>query len=278
MNRQMLTPYGLKFNPFSTQIPVEALWNSPVIDQFCWRLEQQLGEGGFALISGVSGSGKSATLRLLQNRLAKAREVAVGVLSRPQASLADFYRELGDLFGVPLRPHNRWASAKALRDRWLQHIDTTLVRPVLLVDEAQEMHAAVLSELRLLTSAELDSRSILTVVLAGDDRLCARLETPDLLPLASRIRTRLRTEALPAADLLKGLQHLLAAAGNARLLTAGLQQTLCEHAAGNPRLLMNMANDLLVTACNRKLETLDDQLYLQVFAPEPKPAQRRLRT
>ena len=277
MNRQMLTPYSLKFNPFFTQIPVEALWNSPVIDQFCWRLEQQLGEGGFALISGVSGSGKSATLRLLQSRLAKAREVAVGVLSRPQASLADFYRELGDLFGVPLRPHNRWASAKALRDRWLQHIDTALVRPVLLVDEAQEMHAAVLSELRLLTSAELESRSILTVVLAGDDRLCARLETPDLLPLASRIRTRLRTESLPAADLLKGLQHLLAAAGNARLMTAGLQQTLCEHAAGNLRLLMNMANDLLVTACNQKLETLDDQLYLQVFAPEPKPAQRRLR-
>ncbi|NBW87944.1 MAG: ATP-binding protein, partial [Planctomycetia bacterium] len=192
MNRKLLTPYGLKFNPFSAQIPVEALWSSPVIGQFCWRLEQQLGEGGFALISGVSGSGKSATLRLLQSRLANQREVTVGVLSRPQAALADFYRELGDLFGVPLRPHNRWASAKALRERWLQHIDTSLVRPVLLVDEAQEMHAAVLSELRLLTSAELDSRSILTVVLAGDDRLCTQLELPELVPLASRIRTQTR--------------------------------------------------------------------------------------
>ena len=121
---------------------------------------------------------------------------------RPQASLADFYRELGELFGVPLRPHNRWASAKALRDRWLQHIDTALSRPVLLVDEAQEMAPTVFAELRLLASAELDSRSILTAVLAGDDRLCARLETPELLPLASRIRARLRTEALPAADLL----------------------------------------------------------------------------
>ncbi|MBM2851338.1 MAG: ral secretion pathway protein GspA [Anaerolineales bacterium] len=214
--------------------------------------------------------------------MANQREVTVGVLSRPQAALADFYRELGDLFGVPLRPHNRWASAKALRDRWLQHIDTSLVRPVLLVDEAQEMHAAVLAELRLLTSAELDSRSILTVVLAGDDRLCARLETPELLPLASRIRTRLRTASLPAADLLKCLQHLLETAGNARLLTPGLQQTLCEHAAcehaaGNLRLLLNLANDLLVTACSQNLETLDEKLYLQVFAPEPKPAQRRLR-
>ena len=38
MNRKLLTPYGLKFNPFSAQIPVEALWNSPAIWQFCWRL------------------------------------------------------------------------------------------------------------------------------------------------------------------------------------------------------------------------------------------------
>jgi general secretion pathway protein A len=278
MNRKLLAPYGLKFNPFSAQIPVEALWASPLIDQFGWRLEQQLGEGGFALISGASGSGKSATLRLLQSRLARQREVTVGILSRPQAALADFYRELGDLFGVPLRPHNRWASAKALRERWLQHIDTVLVRPVLLVDEAQEMHAAVLAELRLLTSTELDSRSILTVVLAGDERLHARLETPELVPLASRIRTRLRTEALAPAQLLKFLQHLLEAAGNARLMTAGLQQTLCEHAAGNLRLLMNMANELFLTACNQELVTLDDKLYLQVFAPEPKPAPRRLRS
>jgi len=278
MNRKLLAPYGLKFNPFSAQVPLEALWTSPLINQFGWRLEQQLGEGGFALISGASGSGKSATLRLLQSRLAQPREVTVGILSRPQAALADFYRELGDLFGVPLRPHNRWASAKSLRERWRQHIDTALVRPVLFVDEAQEMHAAVLAELRLLTSTELDSRSILTVVLAGDERLHARLETPELVPLASRIRARLRTEALAPAELLKFLQHLLETAGNARLMTAGLQQTLCEHAAGNLRLLMNMANDLFLTACNQELVTLDDKLYLQVFAPEPKPASRRLRS
>ena len=66
-------------------------------------------------------------------------------------------------------------------------------------------------------------------------------------------------------------------AGNARLLTPGLQQTLCEHAAGNLRLLMNMANELFATACSQNLSPLDEKLYLQVFTPAPKPAQRRLR-
>ena len=75
---------------------------------------------------------------------------------------------MGDLFSVELRPANRWGGAKLLRDRWQTHIDAALSRPVLIVDEAQEMLPAVLAELRLLSSAKLDSHILLTVVLAGD--------------------------------------------------------------------------------------------------------------
>ena len=71
---------------------------------------------------------------------------------------------------------------------------------MLLIDEAQEMTSSALSELRLLSSAELDSRSILTTVLAGDLRLADRLQEAQLLPIASRIRARLRTEALAPAE------------------------------------------------------------------------------
>ena len=113
------------------------------------------------------------------------------MLTRPQSTVGDFYRELGHIFGVDLTPHNRWAGAKALREIWLAHIDASRDRPVLLVDEAQEMLPAVLSELRLLASSRLDARSLLTVVLAGDSRLAARLRRPELLPIASRIRARL---------------------------------------------------------------------------------------
>jgi hypothetical protein len=84
------------------------------------------------------------------------------------------------LFSVPLAPHNRWASAKVLREKWLHHIENSLYRPVLLIDEAQQMSSAALTELRLLSSAELDSRSILTTVLAGDNRLASRLQEAEL--------------------------------------------------------------------------------------------------
>lgn len=274
MNKRLLNLYSLKFNPFASQVPAPALWVTPQLQSFCWRIEHQLGEGGFALAVGDPGVGKSAALRILAEHLGGLRDLGVGVLTRPQAKMADFYRELGHLFGVALSPHNRWQGAKTLREKWLAHIEAAVYRPVLIIDEAQEMNAPVLAELRLLASADLDSRSILTIILAGDQRLATRLEEPDLLPIASRMRSRLRLEALPPKQLQECLHHLLKAAGNAKLLSPSLIQTLCEHAAGNLRLLMNMANDLLVAACQQERDVLDEKLYFEVFALDPKPAKK----
>ncbi len=182
MNKRLLNLYSLKFNPFSSQVPAAALWVTPQIQSFCWRIEQQIGEGGFALAVGEPGVGKSAALRILSEHLNGLRDLCVGTLTRPQAKMADFYRELGHLFGVALSPSNRWHSSKSLREKWLAHIEASVYRPVLIIDEAQEINSLVLSELRLLASADLDSRSILTIILAGDQRLTTRLEEPDLLP------------------------------------------------------------------------------------------------
>ena len=201
MKKKLLALYSLKFNPFSADIPTSALFPTPATESFCWRIENQVGEGGFALVSGEPGSGKSAALRILSDRLSALQDVMVGLLSRPQASILDFYRELGYLFGVALSPHNRWNGAKTLREKWQAQIEASLYRPVLIIDEAQEMNTSVFSELRLLSSTHLDSRSILLVILAGDSRLTDRLHHTDLLPIASRIRTRLRLEPATAQQL-----------------------------------------------------------------------------
>jgi len=276
MNHKLLALYGLKFNPFSPELPTAALYVPTRIEQFCWRIEHvQIREGGFALIHGDPGTGKSVVLRLLAERLGRLSDISVGAIAHPQSSLADFYRELGDLFAVPLRPHNRWGGFKALRERWIAHLETTRRRPVLLIDEAQEMSAATLSELRLLTSARFDSQPLLCVILAGDARLIDNLRREALIPLGSRIRTRLVTEPASREELLACLEHLLSAAGNASLMTPDLRRTLCDHAAGNYRILTGMATELLATAAQQDLPLLDEKLYLQVYLqPERNPARR----
>lgn len=277
MNKKLLALYSLKWNPFSANVPVEALWLTPQLEHFCWRLEQQVREGGFGLIAGDPGTGKSVALRLLAHRLSKLPELVVGVLSRPQSRVADFYRELGELFAVPLSPHNRWCGFKALREKWLEHLSSTLYRPVLLIDEAQEMHPVVLSELRILSSTEFDSRSILTVVLCGDQRLLRQFRSPELLPLASRIRVRVTLDYQSPRELGEYLKHVLNQAGNPRLLTPELIHTLSEHAAGNYRVLCTMAAELLAEAAKRETPQLDDKLFLEVFRPPSHDPQQRRR-
>jgi type II secretory pathway predicted ATPase ExeA len=274
MNKKLLSAYGLKWNPFSPDLPDEALWRPPALEHFCWRMEQQVREGGFALVTGDPGTGKSVALRLAARQLATLPDVLIGALARPQSNLADIYRELGDLFSVPLSPSNRWGGFKALREKWLAHLSSTLYRPVLLIDEAQQMQPEVFSELRLLASTNFDSRSLLTVVLAGDSRLLERLRNPDLVPLGSRIRTRLALDYLTPRDLAAFVDHLLKQSGNPRLMTPELITTLCERAAGNYRVLCNMAADLLTEGIRREASQLDEKLYLEAFAPPSKQRSR----
>jgi general secretion pathway protein A len=245
MNKTLLALYGLKWNPFSPELPIEALHVTSQVENFCWRVEHGLvREGGFALITGEPGTGKSAVMRLLAHRLGKLRDLSVGAITHPSSNLADFYREMGDLFGVELKPHNRWGGFKSLRERWLSHLDGTLMRPVLLIDEAQEMHPAVLGELRLLSSTQFDSRNLLSVVFAGDGRFNTKLRRDELLPLGSRIRTRLLMEYASREE---------------------LASTLCDHAIGNYRVLTGMANELLATAAQRELPLLDEKLFLECY-------------
>jgi general secretion pathway protein A len=250
VNNKILALYGLKWNPFAPNVPTEALHVTTRLESFCWRVQQLAGEGGFGLVTGAPGCGKSAALRILSASLATQRDVTVGVISRPQANIADFYREMGELFGVELRPHNRYAGARILRQRWQ-------------------------------ASADLDSQILLTIVLAGDGRLAERLRADEFLPLASRMRVRMAIERATPQELQDCLRHAMRQAGSPTLMTPELIATICDHAQGNPRALMIMAGDLLAAAAQREARQIDETLFFEICAVtapnETKAAIRRRR-
>ena len=118
MNNKLLSLFGLKWNPFSPGLPAEALLVSPRVESFCWRIENLAREGGFALVTGEPGIGKSVTLRLLVERLSAIREIKIGVMSRPHSSVADFYRELGDIEKAREAYETLIAGRPTLMRRW----------------------------------------------------------------------------------------------------------------------------------------------------------------
>ena len=84
MNKSLLALYGLKWNPFSPELPTEALLTTAPIEDFVWRIENtHVREGGFALITGVPGTGKSVALRILASRLERLPDLTVAALAHP---------------------------------------------------------------------------------------------------------------------------------------------------------------------------------------------------
>jgi len=266
-NSEIRSLYGLKYNPFLPDVPSEALFTIPGTEHFALRVQNMAAQGGFALIAGDPGLGKSKTLQQIAHRIEQVPDLTVGVMQRPQSSLGDFYRELGELFNVGLSVANRYGSFKALRQRWISHCQSTLLKPVLLIDEAQHVSVECLTELRLLQSHHFDSQSLLFTILCGDNRLPERFRTADLLPLGSRIGPRLVLSPLSPEQLYDYLNFALEQAGNAHLMTDELMHTLTAHAANNLRVLNQMAAEMLAAAAQRNLPRIDESLFFELFTP-----------
>lgn len=275
--KDLKSAFSLKFNPFLSEIPPSAIYRRGEIKSLLWDIENLVIDGGMAMIIGETGLGKSMILRTIEKHLYEIPDVLVAELKRPQSSMRDFYPELGELFQMDLRPSNRWGSFKMLRERWTRHIKSSLFRPVLIIDEAQQMSAAVLTELRILSSEKLDSRKILTIILSGDQRLSENMALPDLLPLDGRIRVRHKLFPLSKDELIAMLRHVIQDAGNRNLMTDDLIALLAEHSCGNPRLMMHTADTLLTAAAQSSRTQLDESLYFEVFQERLKKSSSRKR-
>lgn len=242
--------FALSALPFTREIDPRDRFTLPVFDQPLAHLQRAVESRQSCALIAPSGAGKSLLLRALARRLPEARyrvhDVKVTSLSK-----RDFCREVATACG--LEPAGTYPSlVRKLQQRFLAQADDEGLRPVLLLDEAQDMRPDVLATLRLLTNFDLDSRLVLSVVLAGDSRLQHLLARHDLEPVRRRLAHVAFLPLLSREQTRAYLHHRLQLAGAApELFPDEVTDALYEISRGNLRALDHLGLKTLELAAEQ---------------------------
>lgn len=248
--------FGLKEASFSITPDPRYLFLSEQHREALAHLLYGAGEnGGFVLLTGEVGTGKTTICRAFLEQLPA--NVDVALVLNPAMTAIELMHAICDEFGVEAPPGE--TSVKGLVDRlnrFLLEAHAQGRHPVLMIDEAQNLRPKVLEQVRLLTNLETSKHKLLQIFLVGQPELRAMLGTPDLRQLNQRITARFHLQALRPRETVAYVEHRIAIAGVERpLFTGAALRAVHRYSGGVPRLI-NLICDrsLLGAAVSRKLQ------------------------
>src|SRR3990167_4128970 len=173
------------------------------------------GGGGFVLLTGEIGAGKSTVCRAFLEQVP--RRCNVAYIFNPKLTVEELLRSVCEEFGVPwAHPGGGDPTVKDLIDPLNEYLLRTHAvgqNNVLIIDEAQNLSAEVLEQLRLLTNLETSERKLLQIILIGQPELRDMLARPELEQLAQRVIARFHLDALSEAETAHYIHHRLTVAG-----------------------------------------------------------------
>jgi len=226
--------FGLHAIPMTREIAVGDRWKHDVYEEALADTQAMVAQRMSAAVIGPSGSGKSGVLRSLADSLPEAR-YRVHYVKVTDLSKRDFCREVAAALGCSPAGYYG-ALVRTIQQRCQTLLDQESLRPVILLDEAHDIRPDVLAILRVLTNFEMDSRLVVSVVLAGQSALRQLLRRDDLEAVARRIANYASLRLLSRKETRQYVEHRLAIAGaKTDLFDASAHDALYEAAQGNLR-------------------------------------------
>ena len=230
--------FRLKEAPFSIAPNPRFLFMSDQHREALAHLLYGIGhDGGFVLLTGEVGTGKTTLCRCLLEKVPGDADVAF--IINPRLSVVDLLANICDELGISY-------DAEKLNNRLLvDAINHYLLErhaagrhTVLVIDEAQNLDTDVLEQLRLLTNLETDEKKLLQIILLGQPELQDKLNTPELRQLSQRVTARYHLQALNYADMQAYIRHRLSVAGSDQAIFApSALRFLHRQSKGIPRLI-----------------------------------------
>jgi general secretion pathway protein A len=270
--------FGLKHEPFSIAPDPRYLFMSERHREALAHLLYGVkgAGGGFVLLTGEIGAGKTTVCRCLLEQIPKRCNVAY--IFNPKLTALELLKTVCDEFHVPYQ--HEGAGNPTVKD-YLDPLNDFLLKThavglnnVLIIDEAQNLSAGVLEQLRLLTNLETNERKLLQIVLIGQPELRAMLARPELEQLAQRVIARYHLDALSEEETAKYLRHRLGVAGltTANPFSRRAMRRIHQRARGVPRRINLLADRALLGAYADGVARVDkaivDKAAAEVFGPD----------
>lgn len=259
--------FGLNSQPFSIAPNPEFMYLGARHTEALAHLRYGLGDaGGFVLLTGEVGTGKTTVSRCLMAELPEKTQVAF--ILNPTLSELELLAAICD--ELKIRYKKTDASLKNLTDKitakLLKNHEAAL-NTILIIDEAQHLQPAVLEQLRLLTNLETNTKKLLQVILIGQPELQQLLQRQDLRQLAQRITARYHLMPLTLMEVQHYVQHRLQVAGCSRpVFTDGALKKLFMLSGGIPRLVNLICDRALLGAYSQQKALIDAALVQQAAA------------
>jgi general secretion pathway protein A len=254
--------FGLKQQPFSLAPDPRYLYMSKRHREALAHLLYGVGGGGgFVLLSGEIGAGKTTVCRCFLEQIPKRCNVAY--IFNPKLTVMELLKTVCDEFHIPLPPADAPApTVKTYVDAlngFLLQTHAVGQNNVLIIDEAQMLSADVLEQLRLLTNLETNERKLLQIVLIGQPELRTMLERPDLEQLAQRVIARFHLNALSAKETEHYIRHRLSVAGMTRAIPfdAKALHKIHELTRGVPRRINLLCDRVMLGAYAHSRHNID---------------------
>lgn len=271
--------FGLNESPFSISVNPRYLFMSPRHRDALAHLLYGVGSsGGFILLTGEVGTGKTTINRCLLEQLPDTTDLAI--VLNPALSAIELLATVCDEFGIEYPTATD--SLKVLTDalhRFLLTNHAAGRKSVLMIDEAQHLDFDVLEQIRLLTNLETNEQKLLQIILIGQPELSAKLARSELRQLNQRITARYDLQPLSEEETGAYVQHRLQVAGispSRSLFSSSVIREVHRHSRGIPRRINVLCERILLGAYGQQTQTISRRLVRsaasEVFGQEAQTA------
>jgi len=240
--------FGLQDSPFSIAPNPQYLYMSTRHREALAHLLYGVkSDGGFILLTGEVGTGKTTVCRCLLAQIPS--DVDIAMVLNPKQTALELLATICDEFNIN---YGTEASIKTLVDKlnlFLLDSHQAGRKAILIIDEAQNLAVDVLEQLRLLTNLETNQRKLLQIILLGQPELLSLLGQQELRQLSQRVTARFHLDALNSREVAEYIQHrITVAGGNQPLFTTASVRRIYRISGGIPRLINLICDRALLGA------------------------------